>query len=64
MLYRVIFLKGDTVLGNTPWHDKQAAERFARDHLPSQRTVRGADSAEVRDISGNIVFKYSVPKEP
>jgi hypothetical protein len=55
MIYKIIFTRGERVLGGTPW-DKglEAAKQHAKDYMK----IHNADRVEVRDDNDVLVFHH------
>ena len=60
MPYNIIFLKGERVLGTTPWqHNLGTAKQHAIDHFAIHQKQSGATEVRVvDDDTGDLVFHH------
>lgn len=58
MTYSVLWMKGEDVVGNTPFPSFALAKSHAIEHFPVHQTQRGGDRVEVRDETGALRFHH------
>jgi len=64
MGYAIIWYRGHTVIGVTPWPPNlDTAERFARDHFPIRVKQDGATKVDVIDVDNNNAVLVSMQRK-
>ena len=63
MAYTVVFLKGDKIVGMTPWVDRDRAIAHAKQDFPIRRRKVGATSVHVVDVMTSEVI-FALPTKP
>jgi hypothetical protein len=61
--YKVVFLKGDEIVGMTPWVDRDRAIAHAKQDFSIRRRKVGATSVHVVDVMTSEVI-FALPTKP